>query len=217
MQGEAGRDADSGPDTAAVDDAQNYRDHTADDRERTADDRDRAADERERIADDRESAANVREQRLVAWEVRLDRRDRLSSGNATSARQRGREATARARDLLTASAERLDRSEAALQRADDSDSREQRAVDREVAASQPSSDEDDDPSDPAALAGRAARLRMLLAATALGLADAEDLLADHHRRLCRDNPDGPGQHRLLADEAHARAELARETAQRFPS
>ncbi len=215
MQSDAGHEADTAAETSTTDDGQVDRDRAADKRDRAADDRERAADERERIADGRETAADAREQRLAAWEVRLDQRNRLSGTAASTIRERSREATVRARALLAASAERLDRSEAAISRADASDTREQRAVDHEIAtATPPWLRAKGDAS--LALTDKTARLRTLLAAAARSLADAEDRVADHHRRLGRDHPDNSDQHLLLADNARTRAELARDTAQRFP-
>jgi hypothetical protein len=208
MQSEAGHEPDTAAETSTTDDAR-------DDRDRAADKRDRAADEREQVADRRETVADAREQRLSAWEVRLDQRARLSGTAASTMRERSREATVRARALLAASAARLDRSEAAIRRADQSDTREQRAVDREIAtATPPWLHAKGDAS--LMLTDRTVRLRTLLAAAARSLADAEDRIADHHRRLGRDHPDNSDQHLLAADNARTRAEVARETAQRFP-
>ncbi|MBY8343114.1 hypothetical protein LXH13_14330 [Streptomyces spinosirectus] len=98
-----------------------------------ADERERQADERQRVADERERQADDREQRLAAWETRLDTQARAQNRAIPSHRQRSYEAIERARGLVEASRERLDRNAAALRRADARDEREQRIVDGEAA------------------------------------------------------------------------------------
>ncbi|MFI5778940.1 hypothetical protein [Nocardia sp. NPDC051570] len=120
------------------------RENTADAREEIADRRELAADAREELVDRRELAADAREEiadrreaSADAREEQLDTKQRRLAGSTydsvESAKQTSWEAIARARVLLAASMERLDRSEAALRRSTSREYLQQAEIDRNVA------------------------------------------------------------------------------------
>ncbi|MFJ8827486.1 hypothetical protein ACIREE_37710 [Streptomyces sp. NPDC102467] len=169
-----------------------------------ADQRDTAADQREEIADRREEIADQREVRLAAWESRVDDRVRVAGTQAPGLRRQAYETLGRARGLLEASRERLDRSEAALGRADASDEREQRDVEREVSFST-ALQADEGPAQWVVLEARERRLRRQFIQVAGARAVTQDALAGEYEQLALAHPQQETEYRQRAEQARKRA------------
>lgn len=127
--------------------------------------------------------------------------------------ERAHESIERARAVLAASGDRLDRSEAALKRLAARVAREQADVDKSVAHSE--RDLQRQPPDPGDLIERAATLRNQIAAAIADLASTEEAIARMHDELAARYPRQSGEHLRAADEARTAARLARETGRRL--
>ncbi|MFZ3592179.1 hypothetical protein [Streptomyces sp. BH104] len=169
-----------------------------------ADERDRVADERERAADEREGTADERERAADKREVRQDSGARAAGQPDPSYRERSFEAIVRARRLMGASQDHLDRREAALRREDGRDAREQAAIERETDASS-ARQASEGPEPREVLEARAGRIQERLVSLAHALGATEVALAEEYERLAVEQPHHSAEFRR-------RAELCREVA-----
>ncbi|MVO84034.1 hypothetical protein GPA10_04435 [Streptomyces sp. p1417] len=191
----------------------------ADERERAADAREDAADERERCADAREAAADERERALDEREIRSDQQARQAGEMVAGRRQRSYEAIGRARALLAASQDRLNRTEEALARVKAREVREQHLVKQSIAATSPQDFSDTPSGQVTAALTRCESLEVLVdrlharfLAAAAALADAHELLADHYERLSSDETPEAEDQRDLAACARRQAGRVRQVA-----
>ncbi|MEU6842936.1 hypothetical protein ABZ930_13825 [Streptomyces sp. NPDC046716] len=185
-------------------DASGERDRRADEREAAADEREAAADEREAAADEREAVADERERSLNARVEQADRRARSLGTDAPSTLQRSQEASERARALLAASEARLARAEANLARAEVHNAREHWAARHEAAISDRLLDTaSSSRQDNLDIFVEQLHARYLSAAGAL--ADAHDMVAQHHERLGQSETPATEEHRRLARRARQAA------------
>ncbi|MGW6270776.1 hypothetical protein [Streptomyces sp. NPDC055060] len=178
-------------------DAAGERDRQADDREATADEREAIADERETIADERERALNAREEQT-------DTQARHLGEAAPSFLQRSREASDRARALLAASEARLARADANLTRAEVLEAREQWVIGQELAVSDRLLGTTS-PSRKSNLELYVQQLHTRYLTASANLADAHDMVAQHHEQLAQSDTSAGEGHRTLARQARQTA------------
>ena len=191
----------------------NQREREADRREREADQREDLADRREREADQREGLADRREREADEREEQMQALIGELRGLVTGAHRDALEAIERSLALLSASADRFQRSEEAMQRAAAHHRREEEAAAR--AAAQGERQQAYSSFAGQGLAWQTSEIRNRLSATVATFAVTEDNTARVFDQLAISHPERASEYQRRAQQARGAADRARELSRRL--